>query len=562
MKLLLRIASAALLMLAPIGVATPTILFTSPAGAAEGDFCFYDGTKPGLQDAANQCVPDNTLANGASCGTTGLTYSLSREMCVSGSGEPPLPTAPTAPVGFDADPNAGTAPIGELQPMCTNASPFIGGGMFVVSGTVLCYTGAGRDTAIYSYTSNDKGPGWDPLNPQAWDSLALTDIYASGDVTVAGTLSVFGGAQIYSLDGKNGIQVNNDGLLLGSVDGNNEARITTRATEIHSSVTDGIAKSSTEITPGKVEIKSDDGTSDSSLTVEGGKGISLTGEAVADGNAVSIYGKNGSGNASAAGVRISGDGQGSATYAGSGPAPWADVLVASKSYNGTLGTAVIVNDYGATTKVGSSSMVVVQGALDFHTGGATSVLSGATQDVSGGSSTVMAGASGRQVVVGDDGRMTVVNGVAAESSTSMHVTNGYGTTNGVMANERMAVMSGGTSSPTSMVLDDYGAHFSGPNGGPVAVSGVADGSGPFQAANMRQLDGGIASIAALAGIPAPTAGKNNSLGIGMGHHGSGAAVALGGQSQLGDLSIKYGASVSYSGGLVDSSTMLGVGMSW
>jgi hypothetical protein len=213
-------------------------------------------------------------------------------------------------------------------------------------------------------------------------------------------------------------------------------------------------------------------------------------------------------------------------------------------------------------QAGNSSMVVVQGALDFGTDG-TSTLVGAIQGVSGGSSTVMPGSSARQVVMDENGRMTVVNGVAQEASTSMHITNGYGTTNGVVVNEDRAAMSGGTMNPTTLALTDSGARFSNSLGEPVTVSGVADGQGAFDAANIRQLDSGIASIAALAGIPSPQAGKNNSIGIGVGHHGSGMAVAVGGQSMFGEgLTLKYGASMSYSSGLVDTSTMMGIGMSW
>ena len=50
----------------------------------------------------------------------------------------------------------------------------------------------------------------------------LTDVLENGeergDRTGTGTLSVFGGAQIYSLDGRSGLQVNNDGVLMGSGD--------------------------------------------------------------------------------------------------------------------------------------------------------------------------------------------------------------------------------------------------------------------------------------------------------------------------------------------------------
>jgi len=597
MKVPMRMLAVVLSMALQLVLATPVVLTTTTASAAEGDFCFYDGTKPGVQDATNACVPDATFTtDGQACGTTGLTYSASAGSCQSASGAVPTPTDPADPVGFTLDPNASTAPIGELQPMCVNASPFIGGGMFVVSGAVLCYTGAGRDTGIYAYSEKEGASGWDPLNPSSWDSLALTDLFASDDITAVGTLSVFGGAQIYSLNGLNGVQVNDDHVLVRAADlDGNEASIDTK--------------------PGSIVASATDGTSTSSLSISGGDGISLTGEVASGGPAVTISGKIGSNNSARAGVIVTGDGQGDATAPTSGAADWADVQVSSKSYmpsNG-LGSAVIVNDYGVTVKSaavgnsynsfggagntgsmvtnaigtgegggattniigntnaqssfsaygGSSSVVVMQGALDFSTSGGTSTLAGASSQVSGGSSTAMAGSSARQVVVGSDGRMTVINGVATEASSSMHVTNGYGVTNGVAVNEHMAAMSGGTSNPTTLTLTDSGMHISTAGGAPATLSGVADGQGAFDAANIRQLDGSVASIAALAGIPAPQAGKDNSIGIGFGQHGSGAALAVGGQSVIGEsFTIKYGASMSYSGGLVDSSTMMGIGMSW
>ena len=95
------------------------------------------------------------------------------------------------------------------------------------------------------------------------------------------------------------------------------------------------------------------------------------------------------------------------------------------------------------------------------------------------------------------------------------------------------------------------------------VSGIADGKGPFEAANIRQLDSGLASIAALAGLPAPQLGKRNSFGMGFGMHDSGRAVSLGGQSMFGDsMTFKYGVAIAESGGLIDGSASLGLGVSW
>lgn len=616
MRVLMRAFSVALIMALELTLAMPVALLATPASAALGDFCFIGSTTPGELGPDDECVPNSTIEEGDQCGTSELFFNLAANQCVANNAQcstgtgpglysggvcqalptPAAPAVPSSPTGFTVDPNANTTPTGEMQPMCVNASPFIGGGLFVVSGTVLCYTGAGRDMSIYAYSETENSGGWNPLDPSAWDSLALRDLYASDDITAVGTLSAFGGAQLYSLNGLNGVQVNDSGVLVRSAD--LDGNVASLAT-----------------TPGNIVASATDGTSTSSLAISGGAGISLTGEVASGGPAVSIHGAIGSNSNAAAGVVISGDGQGSAAAPTSGPASWADVQVASKSYapNNGLGSAVIVNDYGVTVKSaalgnsynsfggagavgsmvtneigtgngggattniigntnaqssfqaygGNSSMVVVQGALDFSTSGGPSVFTDATQQVAGGSSTVMAGSSARHVVVDGNGRMTVINGVAGEANSSMHITNGYGVTNGVMVNEHTAAISGGTSNPTTLSLTDNGMHISGANGAPTSFSGVADGQGAFDAVNLRQLDGGIASIAALAGIPSPQLGKNNSIGIGMGTHGSGTALALGGQSLIGDsFSIKYGASVSYSGGLVDTSTMMGIGMSW
>lgn len=217
-----------------------------------------------------------------------------------------------------------------------------------------------------------------------------------------------------------------------------------------------------------------------------------------------------------------------------------------------------------TTYAGTSSMVVIQGALDYSTGQGASILNSPTQLVSGGSATTMLGASARYASVDQNGRMTIINGVAPQATSTLYIENGYGQTNGVAITERNALLTGGESSPTTLMLSDTGARFSNStNGEPVVVSGIADGQGPFDATNVRQLDSGLASIAALAGLPAPQPGKSNALGIAVGFHNSGSAFAVGGQSLIGEsMSIKYGGAVAHSNGLVKSSASLGVGASW
>jgi hypothetical protein len=617
----------------------------SSALAADGDACIVSGTFEPGEENSSACIPlDPAPAIGFAC-AGGLYFNGSQcvadnASCTVGTSpgaysagicealpEAPAPVAPTTPSGFTVNPAAGQSPAGEQQPMCVNASPFIGGGVFVVSGTVLCYTGAGRGTSIYAYTDDGANSGgWDPFNPSAWDSLNLKDLFAQDDITALGTISAFGGAQLYSSNGRNGMQIDDSGVLIRSSDADgNVASMTVRPEGLTLAATDG------------------DGSS-ASLSVSGSEGIGLVGTVADGGPGVSISGSVGASSSARIGVVMRGDGQGDATAPTSGPAGWADVLVASKSYtldNG-LGSGVIVNDYGVTVRsssvgnsynefgsgagnaagsslvnvigeggagsvanylgragavgttvineigtagsggastnrigntnsattvgaqAGTTSMMLITGALDLVTGEGASILVAPTQTVSGGTAAAMVGTSTRHATIGENGRMTVVNGVVPEASSALYIVNGRGTTNGVVATERQAVVSGGDVSPTAATFSDTGMHLSNTNNGaPVTVSGVADGAGAFDAVNVRQLDSGLASVAALTGLPGVQPGKRNSVGMAVGHHGSGIAFALGGESLLGDAGmVKYGAAISHSSGRLDTSASVGLGLSW
>lgn len=558
---------AAVLALAMAWLAAPAGI--APALAAPGDYCFIEATlQPGviLAGETEECGYDASFPQGSLC-SAGLYFNAAEGQCFANNAicsdegspgtyqngscqslpPPPTPEAPTPPDGFADMADAGALPGGDLQPMCVNASPFIGGGMFVVSGTVLCYNGAGKDTGIYAYTDGPGGAQWNPFDPTTWDSMLMRDLYASDDITAEGTLTVFGGGSIFSANGKNGMQVTDEGVLVRSADGSNVAAVST--------------------TPGNVSIGATNGTTTSSINVDGTEGIAIIGNVATDGPGVAIAGAIGAGNNSRIGVGITGDGRGDATVPTSGLAPWADVQIGSKSFSQTngMGTGLIVNDYGLAAGAGNAtSIVMIQGALDHSTGRGASILSGATELVSGGSSTVMLGASSRHIVTDSNGRMTVINGVASEATSSMYVTNGYGNTNGIVVTERTAVVSGGTDSPTSLTFSDNGAHFANSTtGAPVKLSGIANGTGPMDAANIRQLHAGLASVAALTGLPAPQAGKDNSFGVALGQNGTGTALAMGGQSLLGDaLTVKYGAALAYSAGHIDSTASVGVGFSW
>ncbi len=386
--------------------------------AAVGDACVTSALKPGKLDASAVCVDVTMLATpipystGLSCGSD-LFYSAAAAQCVQTNASctvstgvsgfyqagvctappsAPTPTAPTAPVGFTVDTNAGGLPTGEQQPMCVNASPFIGGGFGIVSGTVLCYTGAGKNTGIYAYsdTGTVAEGGFNPFNMGTWNSLTLRDLYAGDDITAQGTLSVFGGAQIYSLDGKSGLQVNNSGVLLGSTNGSGTtSTLQVQAGNISMGTTNGTATSSLAVEPTKIlmstasgtatssllaqadsmllstangadvtslrvtkdgaTLSSIDSTYTSSLSVSSGTGISLV--AVGSGpTAVSLDGTIEVGSNNGVGVLVTGDG------VGNGTGTWADVLIASQNYSfgGSAGSGVIVNDSGVIVRSAST----------------------------------------------------------------------------------------------------------------------------------------------------------------------------------------------------------------
>jgi hypothetical protein len=161
----------------------------------------------------------------------------------------------------------------------------------------------------------------------------------------------------------------------------------------------------------------------------------------------------------------------------------------------------------------------------------------------------------------------------APTSASLLVNTDTGESHGISINQTSTVISGGTDS-TTLTLDDSGATFADTTtGGPARVMGVANGVDKYDAVNMGQfrrevarLDdriddaySGIASVAALAAIPPPVAGKNFSLGVGYGNFKSQNAVAVGGKALVGynkDLTLSAGV------GLCGDTTTLSAGLGW
>ena len=115
----------------------------------------------------------------------------------------------------------------------------------------------------------------------------------------------------------------------------------------------------------------------------------------------------------------------------------------------------------------------------------------------------------------------------AAPTAAVTLTNGYGNTHGLVVTESQTTLSGGTES-SSMTLTARAATFSNAKtGAPITVTGVADGRADFDAVNVRQFAGAIASVAAQANIPSLAAGQDRTFGMGVGNFMGKSALAVG-----------------------------------
>ena len=115
---------------------------------------------------------------------------------------------------------------------------------------------------------------------------------------------------------------------------------------------------------------------------------------------------------------------------------------------------------------------------------------------------------------------------------------------------------------SSFNLNANGATFSNASGGPITVTGVADGANPFDAVNFRQLQAvstGVASIAAMSNIPGLDPNKKFGIGIGYGNFQGNSALAVG---INGRLAPSLTAKVSVGAGLSYGATSVGTGLSY
>lgn len=208
-----------------------------------------------------------------------------------------------------------------------------------------------------------------------------------------------------------------------------------------------------------------------------------------------------------------------------------NVGVASYATTNRIGTGTgastnaIGNTNVATTvtaSAGNSRLSLENDRGSMAVTGMASGLSTPTQTVDGG--VVVAETGG--VAVDANGALAV--GGATGPTTAMVMENGYGQVNGLVVTETQATVSGGAGNSSSLTLSDRNARFSNAaTGRPITVTGVADGEDDFDAVNVRQFAGAIASVTAQANIPALASGQNLNLGVGLGHFMGKSGMALG-----------------------------------
>lgn len=215
---------------------------------------------------------------------------------------------------------------------------------------------------------------------------------------------------------------------------------------------------------------------------------------------------------------------------------------------------------GGTFTASGYSVDLVSGAAAL---GATTLVGTTNINTTGTAATKIGNANAAATVVG-----SVVTATAGNSSLALQrgearltVTNAAGNTHGLVVGESSTTLSGGTQS-TSLTLNDQGATFSNAaTGAPARVTGVANGSGDFDAVNVRQFGSAVAGAHAVANIPGVDTNKTSSLGVGLGHFMNQQALAFGGTYRFSDKGVLR-ASLSTGLNSGGNKTAFGVGAGW
>ena len=98
-----------------------------------------------------------------------------------------------------------------------------------------------------------------------------------------------------------------------------------------------------------------------------------------------------------------------------------------------------------------------------------------------------------------------------------------------------------TGGGNTLSMSSSGARFSNSTGGPIKVTGVANGTSKYDAVNYGQLQDverlasrGIASVTAMANIPQVEPGKTFSVGAGIGSYNGYQALSIGASGRIFD----------------------------
>ena len=111
-------------------------------------------------------------------------------------------------------------------------------------------------------------------------------------------------------------------------------------------------------------------------------------------------------------------------------------------------------------------------------------------------------------------------------------------------------------------MNDNGATFSNATtGAPTRVTGVANGTGDFDAVNVRQFSSAVAGATAAANIPGVDTNKTTSVGVGMGSYMNSQALAFGGSYRFSDKGVLR-ASLATGLNTGGNKTSFGVGAGW
>lgn len=332
------------------------------------------------------------------------------------------------------------------------------------------------------------------------------------------------------------------------------------------------------------------GTSDTSYTQStatvqaGANAITVDSGATGSEAGITIDGTVSGANSSNIGVLVTGSGQNGIAYdpATATAAPtWADVAIHSASYGDgdpSRGSAIIVTDYGIqsispdpragetiyNSQGGNRGDGTVNNTIGQNSGnGSIYNTIGGADATSGPDSRVVnnfGANNGAGTVVNNFGGGTsptqnTIGNTNAATETSLHA----GASSLKLRNDS-ATMTGGTSGNYLSITND-GARFSDARGGPISVTGVADGSGEYDAVNVGQFASSIASVAAMSAIPDIRPGANAAFGFGFGDHMGYSAWAVGGKAYLGD-TMTVQASAASGFRKKDLVYSLGMGWSW